>query len=103
MLGIGEKLRGLDVERYTVDELVELRAGARLLLQEYQLANYQVPEWLTDRVTILDAEITRLRADSIRKRVRELQVRKGELRTQEQKRQDVENELAVLEAELAKV
>lgn len=100
MYGVGTVLRGLDVERYTVDELIELRAGARVLELEYQAANYEVPEWLKERTVMLDAEIKRLRADTMRKRVRELVAQKSALRTADEKRADVDAELARLQAEL---
>lgn len=95
-----EKLRGLDVERYTIDDLIELRAGARMLEVEYRLCNYEVPEWLRDREGILDTEIARQRTDALRKRLRELDAAEAALKTADERRSDVKAERERLLAEL---
>lgn len=83
---IVERLRGLDAEQLTVDEMIELRAGARSLAQEYQTQVYEVPEWLTERTALLDRELAARRADTLRKRLKELDAQELNLESAEEKR-----------------
>lgn len=81
-----ERLRGLDAEALTVDEMVELRAGARQLEEEYRAQAYEIPEWLTERVNLLGRELAARRADAIRKRLKEIDAAEINLETAEEKR-----------------
>lgn len=95
-----ERLRGLDAERLDENEMIELRAGARGLVQEYQDQEYEVPEWLKDRAQLLDRELTARRSDSLRKRLKELDAQDASLRTSEEKRADIKSERARIAAAL---
>jgi len=54
-------------ERFTLDELIEMRVGARALRDEYAAQNLDPPEWLAQGEAELDAEIeSRFRFEKLR-------------------------------------
>jgi hypothetical protein len=81
-----ERLRGLDAETLTVDEMIELRSGARLLAREYESAKYEVPEWLLEKDQLLTRELDARRADTIRKRLKEIDAAELGLESADEKR-----------------
>lgn len=97
---IVERLRGLDAEQLTVDEMIELRGGARLLEAEYQAQAYEVPEWLRERTQLLDRELAARRTDQIRKRLKELEAQELGLETATEKRDRIKAERERLQAAL---
>lgn len=100
MTNLIERLRGIDTDARTPDELIELRTGARLLEQEYGLQRYSIPDWLKDAGKTLDTELARRRADYIQKRLRELDAQDLAGRTETEKREDRARERERLQAEL---
>lgn len=87
-----ERLRGLDAEQLSPDEMVELRAGAGLLQDQYLRSQYEVPEWLKERLTLLDRELAARRVDAIRKRLKEIDAQELNLETAEEKRKRLREE-----------
>ena len=96
-----ERLRGLDADQLLADEMIELRMGARQFEQEYLINQYEVPEWLRERATLLDRELQARRADRIRKRLKEIDAAELNLETAEDKRKRLREERERLTAALA--
>jgi hypothetical protein len=95
-----EELRGLDVERTNLDEMVALSTFGRAMEDEYKRLTIPVPEWLEDRLSALDREIRLRRTDALQAKLKELEARKEALKTADQKRQDVDAEMAKVKAAL---
>lgn len=87
-----ERLRGIDADTLSPDEMIELRAGATALQAQYQASGYEVPEWLRDRTAMLDRELSAKRADAIQKRLKELDAQELGLETAQEKRDRIKAE-----------
>lgn len=97
-----KELRGLDIERTDLDEMVALSAFGRDMKTEYDRLVIPVPEWLEDRLTELDRETRLRRTDALEKKLKELNAREDALKTADQKRTDVATEKAKVLAALGK-
>lgn len=97
-----ERLRGLDAESLSADEMVELRQGARALETEYTTQSYEVPEWLRDRAQMLDREIGARRQDALMKRLKEIDAQEQTLKTASEKRADLQTERERINAALGR-
>ncbi len=95
-----KELRGLDVERTDLDEMVALSTFGRAMNAEYDRLAIPIPEWLEDRLTELDRETRLRRTDALEKKLKELKARKETLKTAEQKRTDVDSEMLKIEKAL---
>lgn len=95
-----ERLRGLDAEQLSEDEMIELRAGATILEAQYVSSGYEVPEWLTERAVLLDRELAARRTDVLKKRLKQLDAQELTLETTEEKRGRLREERARLQAAL---
>jgi len=96
-----ERLRGIDAEQLTPDEMIELRAVATILQSQYAQSNYSVPEWLTERAVMLDRELKARRQDSIRKRLKEIEAQELNLESADAKRARLAKEKEELQAAMA--
>ena len=97
---IVERLRGLDAEQLNTDEMIELRAGARTLAQEYTSQSYEIPEWLTERTALLERELKARRTDTLAKRLKEIDAAELSLESAAEKRQRLADERARIRAAL---
>lgn len=97
-----ERLRGLDTETLSPDEMIELRLYARQIEGEYRTQGYEVPEWLKERAQLLDRDIAAKRTDALMKRLRELEAQEQTLKTAAEKRQDLQAERERINAALGK-
>jgi len=95
-----ETLKTLTVAKYNLEELIELRAEARVLSQEYEAQTLQAPDWLKNASTTLDAEIKLRARDEKRRRLNEAKSRRAALATPEEKRAGLDAEIAALEESL---
>jgi hypothetical protein len=95
-----ETLKTLTVAKYNLEELIELRKEARVLSQEYEAQTLQVPEWLKNAATTLDAEIKLRARDEKLRRLNEVKGRRAALATPEEKRAGLDAEIAALEESL---
>lgn len=97
-----ERLRGLDTELLSADEMIELRLYARQLEGEYAGQGYELPEWLREKAQALDREIAAKRQDSLLKRLRELDAQEQTLKTAAEKRADLQSERDRINAALGR-
>lgn len=93
-----EALKNTDLLRPDLEELVCLSAMATGLRAEFEKLNCDAPEWLDTRARELKREIHGRQADAIDKRKREIKSRIDALKTPSEKRAELQQELAKLEA-----
>lgn len=93
-----EKLKNLVVARYSIEELIEMRATARMIYEEYTSGQkLNAPDWLSNAVNELDREIADKVRDERLRRLSEVRARRAQLRTTEEKRSEADQEIADLE------
>jgi len=97
-----QALKGLNVDREQIDDLLVLHMHARQLRAEYAESNIETPEWLDGAITVLSREIERQSADQIALRLKELDRAESGLKTASERRQDIQNERNRLLARLGK-
>lgn len=95
-----ELFRTLTVAKYNLSELVELRATARTLTQEYEVQTLQIPEFLKNANSTLDTEIKLRARDEKLRRLNEIKSRRASIATPEEKRASLDTEIAALEESL---
>lgn len=98
-----EKLKQLDTNRISLEEGLELRACARHLSNEYDLAAIPVPEWLSEVTSVLAKDIAGRTRDAIEKRLAELKAQELGLESAAEKRERIKREREALEAKLGSV
>lgn len=81
------RLRDFNADRATLDEMLELHAGAKLLKAEYVDANLDVPDDLDGAIETLDATIKAKSSDILRLRLKEIEQAEAGLQTAAEKRQ----------------
>lgn len=91
-----EKLRSINIDRMDIDEAIELAAFGKVAATTYGAYEVPVPDWLTDSLKTLDADIKRRRRDALEARLKTLQARKAALRSRDEERADIDAELARL-------
>lgn len=97
-----EKLKGLDVERESLDSLIWLREQAKLLRGGYEDAQLDVADWLTGALDTLNADIARRSRDTLLLRLKELEQAEAGLQTREERRAAVAEQKAKLLRRLGK-
>lgn len=95
-----EELKNLVVARNDLEGLIELRAGARSIHEEYAEHALVAPEWLTKAESILDDEVKVRARDEKLRRLSEAKSRRAALATAEEKRVGLDAEIAMLEEAL---
>lgn len=95
-----EKLRNLNIDRLSVDEAVFLLTSAKTFAAGYAEIGIPVPEWLGDNIRSLEKDVKSRQRDEMERRLREAKTRRNSLRTAEEKRKDIDEEIARLEAAL---
>lgn len=91
-----QKLRNVAVDRIDVDDAIELVTLGRAAASTYTAYQVPTPQWLTDGISTLDAEIKRRRRDMLESRAKEIDANLATLKTREEKRAELEAERAKL-------
>lgn len=94
------KFRTFNQDGADMDELVALHMFGQNYVAQYEQFKMTSPDWITDRVKVLKSEIFKRRRDYLEKTLRSKKLAREALRTPEQKRQDLDTDIAQLEAEL---
>jgi len=91
-------VEGTDLEEISsVEELLLAKNQLKVIDDGYQDLKLPTPEWVTDRLSDTDREITiRVQAE-LKRRLRTAKARRSALRTADEKRKDLEAEIADLE------
>lgn len=95
------KLKTFSADSLSLDELLSLRATARLLRGEYELQVIPLPEWLEDAERRLNRELYLRRQDELEKRLREARNARAAIATPDEKRGRLDEQIASLERLLA--
>lgn len=101
MATILDRLKAVDANRLSLDDIVELSAETRALAAEYDRLGVEVPEIVTSKLKSFSREINSRQAEALEKALREKKARLNALKTPEQRRKELEAEIAELEAKTA--
>jgi len=96
------ELKSATLNRMDIDDLLELSAYARALENEAKELGVELPEWIAENAQSIRREIKAKNRDRLAARIKAVKARRETLKTPDEKRTALDNELAVLEAELAK-
>ena len=91
-------LKNFNSDRLDIDEMVGLLADSKALRAEYDALQIEEPEYIDTTIKAIRREINARNADKIAARKRELAARIDSLKTPLQKKKELEDELAKLEA-----
>jgi len=94
-------LKSLDVNKYGVDEMVELSAGAGLIIAHYEELEVEVPDYLLSARKALLTAIDIKNRGKLEAKAKELTARIDALTPAGTKRQQLQGELAKLTKKLA--
>src|SRR5260370_41917897 len=92
-----------DVDRVSVDELVELSQFGRALRLEYEALQLEEPEWVDVQLKTIRRTIHARNADALEARRREINARLDSLKTPGEKRAELLKEKQKLDAQLKAV
>lgn len=92
-----EYLKNLDLDRTSLDDMVEYSLIARQLHAEYEQLGVEIPQWLDDRTREIRREVKVRQQDVVDKRLREAKARLAALATPEEKRAKIREEIEALE------
>lgn len=95
-----ERLKGLQLARMDLDEMIALATYGRAVANGYSYYEVPKPKWLDDSLQQLDAQIRSRRREILEARLQEVRTRKEALKSREEKRADLDAEEAALAAQL---
>jgi hypothetical protein len=94
-------LRNLSLDNMDMDDAVQALAVSKLIAAEYGAQSVPVPEWLSENIGALTAEIKSMRRDYLASRLKSARARIESLKSRDERRVDLTNEIAQLEQQLA--
>jgi hypothetical protein len=95
-----QALKNIQPERASLDEMVELSAGAKMLSAEFSANGLSEPEWLSEAKRTLTTEIKRQSEDRLKMELREIEQAEAALETAAEKRQRLAARKAELQSKL---
>lgn len=95
-------LRRFDADRSTLEEMLALVTFGKSLRAEYEARGIMVPEWLSEKLRVLNREIESHRRDALELRLKEIRAEQTRLQTPAERREALAKEQEQLEAALAK-
>ena len=96
---IGDLLKSFNKNGADFESLVEVSAQARMLQDEFKQLNTEEPEWLTDASKAIRHEILDRQANTIAQRIRENKARLETLKSPSERKREIQQEIAELEAQ----
>lgn len=97
-----ERLKNVVVAKFNSEELIALRAEARLLENEYATQEVSAPAWLSEASASIEAEMHLRIIDEKKRKLQECRAMRTALATPEEKRDRLDKEIASLLAEISK-
>lgn len=95
-------IQNTDIETIgTVEELLLAKAQLRTIDDGYQELKLETPEWVTDKLTEVDHEVTMRVRGELMRRLRAAKARRSALRTADEKRVDLDAEIRELEGKIS--
>lgn len=95
------QLKNLVIDRVDMDEALSLIVFGKQLAAEYGGHGIEPPMWLTEALEELDREIARRRRDELRRMLKEAKLRREGLKTVDEKRQELDDRIGRLEAQIS--
>lgn len=102
MVKLSDQLKGLDVNREQLDDLILLNEQGNLLRNGYERAQIDIPDWLSGALDTLQVEIGRQTRDRLELRLKELDQAANTLKTAAERRVEIAEERAKLERKLGR-
>jgi len=96
-----EKLKSFSPTKYSLEELVDLSASAKMLAAEYIAVGIDVPDWLIEATKRLASAIKGRVRDELERKLASAQARRASLKTADERRKETDEEIAALTAKLA--
>lgn len=96
------KVTAVVVDSLSNDEVIAELAINRMIVNEYKLHELPIPEPLSRQMTDLEREAKSRRRDQLERALAQAKARKDQYKTREQRLDDVNSEIAAIEAALAK-
>ena len=96
-------IKRIDLACIDLDEAITALAFARAIQAEYQHQEMPSPVWLDERVVQLDREVKEQKRDNLLRSLAQAKVKRESLKTRDQRLSDVNENLAALEAAIAKL
>lgn len=95
------ELKNLNVDTREMEELIALSAFAKSMKAEYEFREMEVPEWIGDRLTLLNSEIRTRRHDELTRALREKKIRRQQMAPREERVAQLDADIERLEKQLA--
>lgn len=92
------QLKGVNLPRTDVEEMVVLLVFAEGMKLKYQELEIDVPEWLSDKISAITKEVEARNHDSILAKIRSAESRLEAMKPAEQKRVELSKEIKRLKA-----
>jgi hypothetical protein len=96
-----DQIKNFNPDTVGIDELVAMKALAKLVKAEFDTIGENAPEWLENKSRLLTREINGRRADKLAARKRELEAELSRLETPAEKRSRLQKELDAVNAATA--
>lgn len=94
------QLKNLNLERSEVDELIALLVFAESMIPKYEEKGVEVPEWLVDRIQVLDREITDRNRDAVMSEIRRAESQLEAMKSPTEKKAALQTRLNKLKKQL---
>lgn len=95
-----KQLQGFLVDDICMEDLILAKSALRSLDNGVQEAGIETPEWVTDKMALVTAEITNRNRVELQKRLKAVKARRSALATMDEKRSRLESEISDLEKKL---
>lgn len=93
-----DSLKNLDVTGgMDTEKLVGVRAGLKLFAQNYEDLTLTAPEWVSDKIELVETEIKNRVKTERETALRKLRARKASLMSRDEKRAEIDKQIAELE------
>lgn len=95
------QLKQFLVDDIAIEDLILARGDLAKLDAGYQELNIETPEWVTDKLALVNKEIIDRNRGELQRRLKAAKARRAGLATAEEKRAGLDAEIAALEQSLA--
>ena len=90
-------LQNLLVDGISVEDLILAKAALTTLDAGFQELGIETPEWITDKLNLVSAEIISRNRAELQRRLKAAKARRAGLATVDEKRRALDDEIAALE------
>lgn len=95
-----QQLKTLDLDRIDIEDAVAAQTFGKALMENFKANKLPVPEWLQEKMPMLDRAIAESRRDLLTRERKHLQGQRDGLRSADERRKDLDSRLAEIDASL---